>query len=664
MVFLFIGLFAIAKPSQAFIGTGLFDYAMSAMGGLADMGGWAFAIFFSLFLGVGISTLLVGTSAHLLEWSMSLQVNLGNSLVTSGWQFILGLANLFFILIFIYIALSFILRLDTLRMKKALPNLIIIALLINFSLLLVGVFVDVATFFQNTILDVMTEEGKGLTSTTIEALTGGANRLTTYLAITLGASMVGLAIPFADIVTMIATIGLSLAFLPNIVTGFFITFFNIIVALIFLFYTVLFMARVIVIWLLAIFAPLAFMSYILPGTRKFFDQWIHALLSWSFLGIIALFLLMLGLKLIGGTMSGLTAIGGHEDLPQYIIFYTFFTIYFVISLIISKKLAPMGTEVVWKYGGMAINKGGAWGAQRFKRLTTKAMMRSQQMEARIREKEEKKIALTRREKMAKWPAKWTVRRIGGAELAEPKAMAARRRLVHEERSKLSASIKDMDDKGKQAFLQAEIARHKKRPEKLRNKEKTAALQELLVETKAPMENSRSLFDEASKAGGKPTRDKVLERSLHWGTDSEIDKRINTMNPADIDKLSKEARNNTDVIKKMVETMRIDFVTRLGSQSLEVRKKIQDHIDKTLGEKWRRGGKFEGERGRKELRFLLGIHNSPTASSQNWPTYGTPTEIKKKLKTFRGKTAPKRIRRRKTPPTPPPPATERPSYPSI
>jgi len=654
LVFLFVGLFAIVRPTQAFIGTGLFDYAMSAMGGLADLGGWAFAIFFSLFLGVGISTALVGVSASLLEWSMSLPVNvMDNALVTSGWEFVLGLVNLFFILILIYIALSYILKMENLGMKKALPNLIIIALLINFSLLLVGIFVDVATFFQNTILDAM-GGNVDLAHKTIETLTGGAGRLTSYLAMTLGASMVGLAIPFADIATMIANIGLSLAFLPNIVSGLFITLFNIIVGLIFLFYTVLFIARIIVIWLLAIFAPLAFMSYILPGTRKFFNQWIHTLLSWSFLGIIALFLVMLGLKLAGGVMGegGLLNVGDWTDLPQYVAFYVFFTVYFVISLLVSKKLAPMGSEIVWRFGGMTANRVGKWATPRAKRWKDVAKLQRQKRTlgaAQRLERIEKTGSQGWQDKLRKGVGldrmqKWTIKQRGGVDLAEATAMATRRQLIHGQRVKLSAKTRDMDNAGKKALYQGEITKHWQTPKALRSKEKTAALMELLAETDGLKQEHRNsgMFLEACEAGGEvnnakknPTRKAVLGKMLQWGTSAERKDGIDKMAPANLDKLSYDAKKSDEIIKEVVGTLRVNLINRLGAQSKEVLEKTQKEINRTLGEAWKNypsSLQNLNNKALQELKQKLVVLRSFHAPAANlgFPKYGTPKAIKNKI----------------------------------
>jgi hypothetical protein len=355
------------QPAYAlpFIGDFL-NYTQSAMSGLADLGGWTFAVFTFLFLALGISWGLVSLSASLLEWSIKLPVQLqGNPVVENGWQFTLGLTNLFIVLVFLGIALAFILKTDTYGMKKALPRLIAVALLVNFSLLFVGILADVSTIFQNTLLDKAgLGGGDGLVSSatqyTMETTRSYVNKL---IALAAGSAAL-LAIPGVDVISMIARIGLFLAFTPQLVYAFFLTFFNIILTIIYLFYFVLFIGRIIVFWILGILAPLAFLAFILPGTKKYFDQWLRTLISWTFLGIIALFLLVVGLQLMTRTLGPWLGIAPgniaaeYVEFWKYLVYYLFLSVYLIFVLFASKKLAPKGTEVVWDSGQKMF--GGSW----------------------------------------------------------------------------------------------------------------------------------------------------------------------------------------------------------------------------------------------------------------------------------------------------------------
>ncbi|GAG05001.1 unnamed protein product, partial [marine sediment metagenome] len=63
-------------------------------------------------------------------------------IVQAGWAIVRDICNLFFILILLIIAFATILRLEPYDIKKMLPKLLIIALLINFSKMICGLIID------------------------------------------------------------------------------------------------------------------------------------------------------------------------------------------------------------------------------------------------------------------------------------------------------------------------------------------------------------------------------------------------------------------------------------------------------------------------------------------------------------------------------------------
>lgn len=649
-----IVLFFAARPAQAFIGTGIFDWAMSAMGGLADLGGWSFALFFGLFIALSLSTALVGIAAWLLEWSINLPINvMQNPIVDAGWNFTLGLANLSFVLIFVFIALAFIFNRETLEMKKALPRLIIIALLVNFSRLFVGIFADIATILSNTIIQGAGTEG--LASQTLSALTGSAGKLISSLAIMLGTSAALLAIPFVDVFTMIARIGLSLIYLPNLVTGFFLIFFNVVISIIYLLYSVLFVARVVVFWLLAIFAPLAFIAFILPATKKYWDDWFKTLLSWTFLGVIALLLVALGLKLIGALFAaggGITInpLGAWGNLTKFIGYYFLLAVYLIIALTFSKKMAPKGAEIVWNAGSVGFRAGTAWGSGMVAKYARRAGAELQERRAGAATRAEQMIAAGQRPTLRQrmWTGEWRgrpgqIRAI--KELSEAKSQMFRGMQIKEQRSKLLAKTKDMDEETAKTFLSAEALRHGLSPERLRDKSKSAALVELLAEKDTLKDQHMNLYLEAWKNAGPDDAQKnrvkkaVLAKRLDWGTYNERKARLEKMNVSDIDKLSAAAKENDTVIKEVVGTLRPDFITRFGSQTKISMQKVQKEVDDTIGKAWRDLGAgmndirvftahvatLNADQKRKllqQLEAIRYIHHSSATQGINWKKYGS------------------------------------------
>lgn len=295
-------------------------------------------------------------SAAFLDWASSSPINLtsaANPLVHQGWDFAVGLVNVLFILILVIIAFSYIFKLETWGMKKALPRLIIVALLMNFSLLFVQMFVDFGWVAQNSFKNAFFENGK-MAQTVIDPIkTGLADTLGKQGTQLTGYALSGL-IPFKAAMKLIKFLSLVAgeAFLGTYSQTILLIILSLVGGFVFFVYGILFLVRIVVVWLLAILAPLAFAAFILPKTRKYFDQWLKALFQWMFFGIAAFFFMGIGIKLYAIVAPakffqlsfGSTSWGLVESYSKFI----FLIIYLGVVLIFTKKLLPKGAEVVWK----------------------------------------------------------------------------------------------------------------------------------------------------------------------------------------------------------------------------------------------------------------------------------------------------------------------------
>lgn len=292
---------------------------------------------------VGLITLYV--SANLLQFAINGQVSwltINNSaLVQSGWRFVAGLSNLFLILIFVIIAIAYILKIETFQAKKALPKLIIVALLMNFSLVFIGILVDISNILYRTIL----LGNENLIIQFIDSFGAGSLSNLLQLGIWLGALIALWAIPFIGGFAQLAFVILMLAIGgPTIMTWVFQFVLFVMASGLFFTYTFLFAARVFVIQILAIISPLAFLCMVLPQTEKYWKEWLQHLLEWLMLGIILLFFLSLGIR----ASSQLVPPGGYTPTPilgwgmlqSYFVYYFFVMIYFIIVLFISNKFMP------------------------------------------------------------------------------------------------------------------------------------------------------------------------------------------------------------------------------------------------------------------------------------------------------------------------------------
>jgi hypothetical protein len=85
--------------------------------------------------------------------------------VVTGWKVARDFANLFFIALLVYVAFGYILRINTKNNQKLLVNIIVMAVLINFSLMIGGIIIDFSNVFFNYFLfgpSAGSSEGRGI----------------------------------------------------------------------------------------------------------------------------------------------------------------------------------------------------------------------------------------------------------------------------------------------------------------------------------------------------------------------------------------------------------------------------------------------------------------------------------------------------------------------
>jgi hypothetical protein len=297
------------------------------------------------FFGYIIGLISLYLSAYLLQFAINGQVDwlkINNSaLVQSGWHFVAGLTNLFLILVFVIIVIAYILKIETFQAKKALPKLIIVALLMNFSLVFIGMLVDISNILYNTILS----GNENLIIQYIDTFGAGALENLILIGIWLGSLIVLWAIPFVGAFAQLAFVILMLAVSgPNVMIWILQFVLFAVASGLFFTYTFLFAARVFVIQILAIISPLAFLCMVLPQTQKYWKEWVQHLLEWLMMGIVVLFFLSLGVR----ASSTLVPPGGYTPTPilgwgmlqPYFVYYFFVFIYLIIVLFISHKFMP------------------------------------------------------------------------------------------------------------------------------------------------------------------------------------------------------------------------------------------------------------------------------------------------------------------------------------
>ncbi len=229
-----------------------------------------------IFLSGEIAALFVYFATILINWVVSDDFTTlsytnpnNNEIIKVGLSVTQGLANMVLVIVLIYIGLVTILRLGNYKTEKLLITFIIVALLVNFAPVICGLVVDASNIIMNFFLQKITDASvitKGFTDLINTAKSGLSwNKIINFTG------------------QMNTLFGLLLA-----------AIFNFILFFILLAIALIFIMRYVVIWILVILSPLAFVSFILPTTRrKYWDLWWSQLLNWSFIGVTITFFLYL-----------------------------------------------------------------------------------------------------------------------------------------------------------------------------------------------------------------------------------------------------------------------------------------------------------------------------------------------------------------------------------
>jgi len=304
-----------------------------------------------------IGYLQLGSS--LLDFAMVAPIDATqNLLVISGWKLVSGLANLVIIVSFVWTALKMIIQGDSAKGQSSLIRLVVAALLINFSMFIMGGLIDVAEFIKNGIMNTLTGEVGGLTNSAQLVLNKYSWVCFWAVFPTFITSIMGSLVPVLNVV---ATVIGGITFVVMASTGWlFVLIFticlNFILGTTFLVLAAIFAMRIVFLWILTILAPLAVVTYKtdLPILNKFFPEWSKLLVEWLFAGVALVFFLGLGLKFLtitggAGSMdfSKVSTEGGFRIEP-FLINYLFVFIYLVaVCVIMSKKWMPeMGQEIM------------------------------------------------------------------------------------------------------------------------------------------------------------------------------------------------------------------------------------------------------------------------------------------------------------------------------
>jgi len=191
-----------------------------------------------------------------------------NDFVGVGWRTLRDVVNLFFIFILLYIAIATILQVEGFNTKKLLTNIIVVALLVNFSLVITRAIVDVSNVVALEFYNSITVTGTAVgTPKNIGAIFVEGLRIESVWDVTNPSTLGSNVEASLSSIILITSLGSVLL---------------LVVAFVLLAAAILFVIRSVVLMILMVLAPLGFLAMILPQTQKYAHQWWHALFSQAF----------------------------------------------------------------------------------------------------------------------------------------------------------------------------------------------------------------------------------------------------------------------------------------------------------------------------------------------------------------------------------------------
>ena len=228
------------------------------------------------------------------SFAITSKVYKDSTFVTSGWSIVRDISNIFFI--FILLVAAFRTIFGAAGVEKTIKNVIIIALLINFSLFMVKVVIDASNILAHLFYDRIS-----VPNTTNQDLPADiplnyvGNQKNLSVGITRGLAVQNI-ISGPGVDQFLTELGQNRATLAVIIVFGIIV--NVIAAIAFFKVGILMLSRIVGLWLSMILSPLAFVMYLVPGAATYvksfsFTIWMRDMIKYAFLAPVFLFFIYL-----------------------------------------------------------------------------------------------------------------------------------------------------------------------------------------------------------------------------------------------------------------------------------------------------------------------------------------------------------------------------------
>ncbi len=269
-----------------------------------------------------------------------------NPAVEAGLPIAQGLANIILVLVLLVVVGGIILGINEYGSKKMFVKLIIVALLINFAPLFVGLVVDGANIFMNYFVSAISERMEALKNTLLGG--GGELILEEMEKHDDGGWTENLLIPIALLLMQ--------------------SFINLVMIFVLFLYVLLYICRYVAIWIIVILSPIAFVCLIHPKTQSLWNHWVSQLIQWSFVGVTGAFFLYLSLQVNYAIVTVYKdadfEVGGESFIAEtfsIILPLMMVAVFFIIGFMLSLKTSAVGADKVIGAGYATKRKAIGWG---------------------------------------------------------------------------------------------------------------------------------------------------------------------------------------------------------------------------------------------------------------------------------------------------------------
>jgi hypothetical protein len=298
-----VAVFLIPKQAHA----DLFDIGTVASNAIG------YVCFVVLYVVSYIAAAIIAVITYLISIFLALNTHVVDAFaVQMGSSVALSIANLGFVLGIIVIAIATILHAQTYGIKQILWKLVVAAILVNFSLVIAGAIIGVASNFTTYFMTALPGGGSSF-DTFASALAGAMQPHTLVLNFDTNATN---KVPGVNDASGAAQAGATLgALLQPILNIAFVAGFLIVIVITLVVFLFMLIIRYLYLGILLILMPFAWLMWIFPKFQHLWSKWWSMFLKWTFFAPIVMFFLYLAIT-TASVMNGSSGNQGANPLNQ------------------------------------------------------------------------------------------------------------------------------------------------------------------------------------------------------------------------------------------------------------------------------------------------------------------------------------------------------------